>query len=404
MRVFSLIPALIAVILLQVLVSPSAVAVQGTTPGYDKEFSQFLQSQGAKNQPSVVVVETRFTRWITENGKKREITTEGDFATGFFYNEDGIVVTQYSVVTHPPSSYYTRTSVGSTDASYILVRLADGRQYEADVIGTDPTTSIAVLKCRFIDPKDSKPVTFGDSTDVIVGEPILFLGYNWITRSRISYNFGVISALRPKFPTIEESTNQYFQVNVAQNYGNEGGIVVNSKGQVIAVMTEIAPYPDATEIHFGLPINIVKEVVDSILDIGEMHRPWFGFRLLEMTPQIERAYSILDDKNGDGLITDKDRDVFKAEWAVDLNESLFVIWVDEKSPAGDAGLREGDILTKFNGVAVPSMAALQNQIEKYRIGDKVTIEWIRREYAVWDPYMAEITIEYYGQRDEKKEE
>ncbi len=330
---------------------------------------------------------------------------EGDFASGFIYNREGIVVTEYSAVIHQPSRYFSRTeSRPSLEADYILVRLANGKTYEAELIGTDGPTSIAVLQMKLVDPDDSVPVIVGDSSDVIVGEPILFLGYNWLSRARISYDFGVISALRPKFATIEESTNQYFQVNVPQNPGNRGGVVVNSAGEVIAIMTDIAPYPDATEIHFALPIDVAVEVVEAILDEGEMHRPWFGFRLLEMSPQIERAYSIISDMDGDGLVTDSDRDLFQDLTGIDLRNSLFVIYVDEDSPAGDAGLREADILTEFNGVPVTNMDVLRNEIEKYRIGDRITLEWLRREYAVWDPYIAEIVIEYSGQRDEEEEE
>jgi len=380
-------------LLMAVLLMLPAGASQGITPGYDLEFSRFLQSQGAMIQPSVVVVETRFTRMIHDNGNLREITVEGDFATGFFYNDSGVVVTEYRAVMH-----------GGSEPDYIMVRLADGRQYDAEVVGYDGPTAIAVLQVRDISPSVSLPIPIGDATDVIVGEPIMFLGYNWISRSRISYDFGVISALRPKFPTIEESTNQYFQINVPQNSGNEGGVVVNANGEVIAIMTDIAPYRDATEIHFGLPIDVAVEIIDAILDEGEMHRPWFGFRLLEMNPQIERAYTLISDMDGDGLITSADRDLFLLDTGFDLNASLFVVWVDEDSPANDAGLREGDILMEFNGVPITNMDELSNQIERYRIGDRVTIEWMRREYSVWDPYVAEMTMEYSGQRDEEEEE
>ena len=404
MRVhFSLITSIAALLLVLVCIPVSAQ--YGVTPGYDLEFSQFLQSQGERLQPSVVVIETRFNRILHENGNEREIVLEGDFATGFIYNNEGIVVTQYDAVVHPPSTYFARTSgQPSREADYIMVRLADGRTFEAEIVGLDGATRIAVLQMKHYDEEDSVAIPVGDSNDVIVGEPILFVGYNWLSRSRVTYDFGVISALRPKFPTIEESTNQYFQVNVPQNYGNRGGVVVNSTGNVIAIMTDIAPYPDATEIHFALPIDVATEVVDAILDVGEMHRPWFGWRLLEMNAQIERAYSILDDKDGDGLITDSDRDLFMAETGIDLRNALFVIYIAEDSPAEDAGLREADILTEFNGVPVTNSDELNNQIERYRISDRITIEWMRREYAVWDPYINEITIEYSGQRDEEEEE
>ncbi len=389
---------------LAVVLGLPAVATNGTTPGYDMEFSQFLQSQGAITEPSIVIVETRFMRTVNDGFEVREIATEGDFATGFVYNDDGIVVTEYTAVVHAPSTYAGALStLSSQEADYILIRFADGRTYEAELIGTDSPSALAVLQIKNIEPEDIVPIRIGDSDDVIVGEPILFLGYNWISRSRISYDFGVISALQPKYASVEESTNQYFQINVPQNPGNEGGVVINSLGDVIAIMTDIAPYRDATEIHFGLPINLAAEIVEAILDEGEVHRPWFGFRMLELNPQIERAYSLISDLNGDGLVTNSDRDIYEADTGIDLREALFVVWVDVDSPTGDAGMREGDILMEFNGVPVGTMQELRNQIERYRIGDRVTLEWMRREYAVWDPYIAEITIEYSGQRDDEEE-
>jgi len=405
MRFSSSLTLICLVGILVMLAAIPAGATRGVTPGYDLEFSRFLQSQGAAVQPSVVVVEARYQRVINDMGLPRTITTEGDFATGFFYNDEGIVVTDYTCVVHPPSTYFARTSGASAqEADYILVRLSDGRTFEAEIVGLDASTSLAVLQVKNIHPEDSVPVPVGDSDDVIVGEPIMFLGYNWISRSRINYDFGVISALRPKFPTIEESTNQYFQVNVPQNYGNVGGVVLNSQGSVVAIMTDIAPYPDATEIHFALPIEVAVEVVDAILDIGEMHRPWFGFRILEMNPQIERAYSVIQDLDGDGLVTDTDRLIFEEETGVDLNNALFVIYVSEDSPAEDAAIREADLLTEFNGFPVTNMQELNNQIERYRIGDKVTLKWLRREYAIWDPYIEELEIEWFGQRDEDEDE
>ncbi len=386
-----------------IVLGSSVGARQGVTPGYDLEFSEFLQSQGARVGPSVVAVETRFSRHVHDNGRLREIMVAGDFSSGFIYNDEGIVVTDYRTIVHPPSTYFARTAGASdTTADYIMVKLADGRTYEAEIVGLDKTSSLAVLRLPFIEPVDSIPAPLGDSNDVIVGEPILYIGYNTRTGARISYDFGVISALRPKFPTIEESTNQYFQVNVPQNSGNQGGVVVNSQGEVVALMTHITPYRDATEIHFALPIQQAIDVIDAILDEGEMHRPWLGFHLLEMNPQIERAYSLIEDMDGDGLVTDSDRDLFELEVGIDLRNCLFVIWVDEDSPMGDSGILEADILLEFNGVPVTNMDELKNQIERYDIGDRITIEWMRREYAVWDPYVAEIEIEYSGQREEEE--
>lgn len=401
MRCFSLLSVIPLAALMMILIAIPVGASQGYTPGYDLEFSQFLQEQGANVQPSVVSIETRFTRMIHDtNGLLREVTVSGGYSTGFIYNRDGVVVTDYTSIIHPPSTYFAITSGQSESvADYIKVMLSDGRTYEAEIVGTDGATSLAVLRMINIEPVDSIPIPIGNSDDVLIGEPILFLGYNYLSMERITYDFGVISALRPEIQSVEQSTNQFLQVNVPQNWGNQGGVVVNTLGKVIAVMTTYVPYSDATEIHFALPVKTMVEVVDAILDEGEMHRPWVGYRLLEMSPQIERAYQIIGDLTGDGLVTDADRDIFMEDTGIDLREALFVIYVSEDSPAADIGLKEGDILTKFNGVPVPTMDELTNEVEKYRIGDTITLEWMRREYTVWDPYVADTVIEYFGQRD-----
>jgi len=373
------------------------------TPGYDKEIADYLQEEGAIVEPSLVAIETRFTKTISDQGTLRQVTTAGDFANGFIYNRDGIVVTNYRAVMHPPSSYFSVLSgAPARAADYIKVRLKDGRTYDAEVEGLDASTGLAVIKVHRLDPKDSIPIPFGKFKDVVVGEPIMYIGYNDMTRQRIGYDFGIISALKPKFPSIEKSVNQFIQVNVPQNSGNRGGVLINVEGKVIAIMTGSKPYPDATEVHFGLPIDTVTEVVDAILAKGEMHRPWLGYNLLEMNPQIERAYSIISDMTGDGLITDADRDKFKAKTGIDLKHCLFVIYVAPESPAAGSGIREGDILLEFNGVAITDMAEMLNEWDKYKIGDTITLQWKRREYAVWDPMVSDLKIEYYGQREDEK--
>jgi serine protease Do len=403
MRILSPVPLIGFIAALLVLLSLPAVAEKGVTPGYDKEIADYLQTEGEMVEPSLVSVETRFVKTVNENGTQREVLVAGDFATGFIFNREGIVVTSYTAIQHPPSSYYSSLSgQPGAQADYIRVHLVDGRTYEAEVKGLDGPTGLAVLKILRIAPKDSVPAPFGKFKDVVVGEPIMFMGYNEMTRGRIGYDFGIISALRPKFPTVEKSVNQYIQVNVPQNQGNRGGVLINVEGKVIAVMTGNKPYPDATEIHFGMPIDTVVEVVNAILDDGKMHRAWMGYNLLEMNPQIERAYSIIGDLTGDGLVTDADRDIFKKKNGIDLKHCLFVIYVDPESPAANTGLREADILLEYNGVPVTDLAEMLNEFEKYNIGDTITVNWKRREYAVWDPMVGSTKIEYHGQREDEE--
>jgi serine protease Do len=403
MRVLSPVPFISLIAVLMALLAVPAFAEKGVTPGYDKEIADYLQEMGADLEPSLVFIETRFTKTIIEDGVPREVLVSGDFGSGFIYNKEGIVVTSYNVVLHPPSSYFSVLSgAAGTQADYIKVHLTDGSTYSAELKGSDGATGIAVLQLKRLDPRKSIPVPFGTLKDVEVGEPIMFMGFNSWTRGSVGYDFGIISALRPKFPSVEKSVNQYIQVNVPQNSGNKGGVVINIEGKVIAIMTGSKPYPDATEVHFGLPIDTVREVVDAILDKGEMHRPWLGVNLLQMNPQIERAYSLIGDLTGDGLVTDADRTKFKKDTGIDLKHCLFVVYVDPESPSADTGLREGDILMEYNGVPISDMSEMLNEFDKYKIGDTVTLQWMRREYAVWDPMVGDLKIEYYGQREDEE--
>ncbi|HDS29500.1 MAG TPA: hypothetical protein ENN67_00510, partial [Firmicutes bacterium] len=106
MRISSSLLTLVAVFILLAMVGSPATAEQGRTRGYDLEFANFLRSQGEKLSVSVVSVESRFTRMIHENGQQREIYLSGSFASGFVYNDQGIVVTDFRLVQHPPSTYY----------------------------------------------------------------------------------------------------------------------------------------------------------------------------------------------------------------------------------------------------------------------------------------------------------
>ena len=404
MRIFTVLLALSFTALFAVIPGSPVNAAKGVTPGYDLEFSEFLQSQGAKVKSCIVAVETRYTRTIHEKGKIREMWTGGRFATGFVYNNEGIVVTNSGVMFETEKDTEEDSSNEKPrQRQYIKVTLYDGKSYDAELLGTDGPTMLAVLKLKYINPEDSVPAKLGNSDNILIGEPILTVAFNANTKKYANYDFGIISALRPEYETIEDSTNQFIQVNYAYNIGYEGGVVVNSDGDVVAILTDVAPYADAKEVHFALPINRAVEVVDAIIGEGEFHRPWMGFNMLEMNPQIERAYSIISDMDGDGLVTDKDREMFKEKTGIDLAKCLFIVFANDDSPANDVGLREADILTQVNGVPVHDMNEYKNQMEKYRIGDKITLQWMRREYSVWDPYMGEVTIEYDGQREDEKE-
>jgi serine protease Do len=275
--------------------------------------------------------------------------------TGFIISSDGIIVTNRHVV-----------PAGSTSVD---VTMSDGTTFKnVKVIGrTSESNSLDVAFLQITDLKGKKltPVTLGDSSKVQVGDKVVAIGnalgqfQNTVTSGIISgYGRDVTAGDGSGDSSSSENLTDLFQTDAAINQGNSGGPLVNINGQVIGINTAIAG--DAQNIGFAIPINDLKGLINSVLDKGELQQPYLGVRYVSLTDDIAYQYN-LSVKRGAYIAP-----------ATEGQDSVI-----DGSPAAKAGLKEKDIITKVNGTEIDEKTSLTSALNKYKVGDTVTLTVVR---------------------------
>ncbi len=232
-----------------------------------------------------------------------------NLGSGFIINEDGYIVTNYHVVER---------------ATEIIVNLSDGRQFEAEFIGADGLSDIAILK---IDAEEALPaVKLGDSDKIIIGEWAIAVGnpFGYVMDSpEPTVTVGVISALHRDFKLQHtESYQDMIQTDAAINPGNSGGPLAIANGEVVGVNAFIMSKSGGSEgLGFAIPINRLKRVANDLIKYGEIRRPYTGFSAQELNHLIA------------------------AYLGINRTTGLIITEIDDDSPAEKVGLQVGDILT-----------------------------------------------------------
>ncbi len=258
--------------------------------------------------------------------------------SGVIIGKEGYIVTNNHVV---------------ENAEKIQVSLNDGREFEASVIGTDPTTDIALLK---IDAKDIPFLTFSNSDAVRLGEWVLAVGNPFNLTSTVTA--GIISAKGRSLGIINDQTaiESFLQTDAVVNPGNSGGALVNTAGELIGINTAISTHTGSFEGYsFAVPSNIVKKVVEDLLEFGTVQRAFIGVNISDITPKISEELSLNETKG------------------------VYVGGVTNNGAAQEAGIETGDIILAVNGNRVSKSSELQELIGRKRPGDKVALEVLRDE-------------------------
>jgi len=248
--------------------------------------------------------------YVPERREYREL------GSGFIVDEEGHILTNQHVV---------------EDADYIRVILQDGREFEAEVVGEDPPSDIALLK---IEAEGLRPAPLGDSGDLMIGEWVIAIGNpfgTYLRDPRPTVTVGVVSALHRSI-RVENGRVYYdlIQTDAAINPGNSGGPLVNAEGEVVGINTAIFTTTGGYQgIGFAIPINIAKRVMAKLLEEGAVIEPWVGVEAQELTPDIARRL-------GAPL------------------RGVLVVGVDEGSPAEKAGIRRRDVILSLAGWEVNS--------------------------------------------------
>ena len=255
--------------------------------------------------------------------------------SGVIISDDGYIVTNNHVI---------------DNAEKIEVTLQDNRRFEATLVGTDPTTDVAVLK---IEAEGLPFLTFGNSDVVQVGEWVLAVGNPFELTSTVTA--GIVSAKGRNIGILREKygIEAFIQTDAAVNPGNSGGALVNLKGQLIGINTAIAtPTGTYAGYSFAVPSVLVKKVVDDLIKYGVVQRAVLGIEIINANdPRIDDD---VDELNG-----------------------VYVNKVYENSAAEEAGLKKGDVIIKVNDDEITNVAELQDHVARHRPGDKIKVTFIR---------------------------
>lgn len=233
-------------------------------------------------------------------------------------------------------------------ASEVQITLYDKRKFKATVIGTDPSTDLAVLKIE----ADKLPnVEFANSDEARIGEWVLAVGNPF--ELNFTVTAGIISAKGRNINILggqQRSIESFIQTDAAVNPGNSGGALVNAQGQLIGINTAIAtPTGTYAGYSFAVPINLVKKVVSDLMEFGEVKRGYLGV--------------MIQDLNGD--IATKEN--------LSVTQGVYVTDLVSEGAAQKAGMKVGDVILKVNGVNTKSVPELQEQIGSRNPGDEVTL-------------------------------
>jgi Do/DeqQ family serine protease len=259
--------------------------------------------------------------------------------SGVIISADGYIATNNHVV---------------ENASSIEVVLEDRRSYSATVIGTDPTTDLALVK---IDEDNLPFVRYGDSNRLQVGEWVMAIGNPFDLTSTVTA--GIVSGKGRNINILKDKDNlqieSFIQTDAAVNPGNSGGALVNLRGELVGINTAIASNTGISQGYsFAVPVSLTKKVMDDLLRFGSVQRALLGVRINDVNAQKAKENGLTKIR---GVVVED---------------------VNEKSAAQAAGLATGDVIYKINDQFVNSSAELQSVVGIYRPGDRLRI-WFERE-------------------------
>jgi serine protease Do len=255
--------------------------------------------------------------------------------SGVIVDKDGIIITNNHVV---------------RNADDIQVRLMDGREFKAEVKGTDAQTDLAVIS---IDAKDLKPIQFGNSDEARVGDWVLAIGSPLQPELEHTVTAGIISAKGRSGVGLTQYED-FIQTDAAINPGNSGGAMVNLHSQLIGINAAIATQNGGfMGIGFAIPVNLAKKVMTDILEKGKVERGWLGVYIQTITPEIAKAFNLHRVK---GVIISK---------------------VQKDSPAEKSGLKDEDVVLRFNGKEVDNSTELSTWIAGTSPNAKIVLTILR---------------------------
>ena len=252
--------------------------------------------------------------------------------SGFIISADGYILTNNHLV---------------SDAEKVTVNLADGRELEAKIIGTDPDSDVAVIK---LDAKDLPVLELADSDSLEVGEWVIAIGNPFGLSHTVTA--GIVSAKGRSGFRIAEYED-FIQTDAAINPGNSGGPLLNLNGKAVGINTAIIGSRGNIGIGLAIPVNMAKAIYDQLVEGGTVVRGFLGVGIQDLTAELAESFDLKDTKG------------------------VLISEVTEDSAAEKAGLKQGDIVVEFEGQAVEKMGEFRNRVAMLKPGTKVKIVVLR---------------------------
>ncbi|HYK45164.1 MAG TPA: trypsin-like peptidase domain-containing protein [Parafilimonas sp.] len=271
-------------------------------------------------------------------GGPRVMPDQQASGSGVIVSNDGYIITNNHVI---------------DGASDINVTLANRKSYKATVIGNDPNTDLAVIK---IDANNLPYMLYGNSDDVKLGQWVMAVGYP--LNLDVTVTAGIVSAKSRSIGInkSERAVESFIQTDAAVNPGNSGGALINTNGELIGINSAIAsPTGSYAGYSYAIPVNIVKKAVNDLIKFGAVQRAYMGIQYPK------------EDMN----------DEQKKNMGIKDGSGVYILEVADDGAAKSAGLKKGDFITKLNDVDVNSGPELQEQVSRYKPGDKISVTYVR---------------------------
>jgi Do/DeqQ family serine protease len=269
-------------------------------------------------------------------GRPAQPQQQESSGSGVIITEDGFIITNNHVV---------------ENAEKVEVTLNDNRSFPARVIGTDPSTDLALLK---IEENKLPFIPYGNSDELKVGEWVLAVGNPFNLTSTVTA--GIVSAKGRNIGILPDQfkIESFIQTDAAVNPGNSGGALVNTRGELIGINSAIASNTGSyTGYSFAIPSNLVRKVIDDLAEFGNVQRAFIGVSIRDLDAKLAE------------------------EKGLKVTQGVYVSGLTDGGAAANAGITEGDIIVRVGDVAINSTPQLQEQIGRFRPGDKVNLTVIR---------------------------
>ena len=284
--------------------------------------------------------------------KNTSIVEESDsWALQFFYGDDSKkkVGTGSGVIISPDGYIITNYHV-IENSSEVIVTTNNNKEYEAEIIGFDEVTDIAVLK---IDSNIKlEYIFFGDSDSTLIGEWVLAVGNPYNLNSTVTA--GIVSSKSRDLNEYDQKNQSFIQTDAAVNFGNSGGALVNIQGELIGINTLIQSMTGGyVGYSFAVPSNTVRKIFEDIIEYGDVQKGLLGVRGVALKSSYSRQLNINE------------------------TEGFYIDEIEEGFGAGSAGLTKGDIIKSVDGFKINRFSDLSGYLSSKRPGDKVEVNYVR---------------------------